>query len=469
MQRYQVLTNEELMQIHENSLRILENVGVVFALEQARDILQKHGAKVEGTLVKFPRTMVEEKLRIVPSSFTLHARDPKKNKTIDTEHTAFVGPYGSPFITDLDRGRRDAKMDDFIAIAKLCHMLEHIDIQSHIYCEAGDIPVDPRAMEMVYAAMKYNTKPVMGGVLGYEDAKRCIELAAIPFGGLDAIREKPIMAAIPCTLTPLSYDEKMLGAIIAYAECGQPQLINSLTMAGATAPCTLAGAISVQNAEVLAGIILAQCVNPGTPIVYSASGSSADMRTGNVAIGAAEDALFSLINGQLTKFYNIPCRISGALSDGKCTDAQAGYESMMTLLMAQMAGGNYILHSAGILESYNCVSLEKLIIDHEIIGMVKRIGQGVAVDEETLAYDDIVEVGPQGEFLSSDNTAMFFRREFYLPKLSDRRPFDHWAEDKSTAEQRANAKWKQMLEEYEEPTMGADIERDMRRYIESHS
>lgn len=156
---------------------------------------------------------------------------------------------------------------------------------------------------MMYNTLKYSDKPLMGSVLGYKNAKDCLEMAAIVFGGKEEIKKNPVMAGIPCSLTPLSYDSAQLGAIIAYAEYGQPQLINSLCMAGTTAPATIAGLVSVQNAEVLSGIVLAQCVNPGTPVVYSASGTSTDMSSGSLAIGSSEDALISLINGQLCKYY----------------------------------------------------------------------------------------------------------------------------------------------------------------------
>lgn len=284
---------------------------------------------------------------------------------------------------------------------------------------------------------------------------------------MDAIKDKPVIASIPCTLTPLSYDDNMAGAIIAYAETGQPQLVNSLSIAGMTTPTTLAGLVSLQNAEILAGIVLAQCVNPGAPIVYSASGSNAEMSNGMLAIGSPEDALVSLVNGQLAKFYNIPCRISGSLTDSKLMDSQAAYESAVTLMMAQMAGGNFILHAAGIIETYNTTSYEKLIIDNEIIGYLKRINQGVRVDEESLAYDVIKEVGPRGLFLTHEHTIDNFRDEFYRPTLSDRVPFGQWsAEGGIPIEQKANAKWKQILADYGEPTLSADLDSDLKKYAE---
>lgn len=469
MQRYQAVSDIDIDKIHETSLKIMEDIGIVFMYEPACSILAKGGAKVDGQTVHFPRKMVEAALAMVPSSFKLHGRNPSKDVEINTKDTAFVGPYGAPFVHDIDRGRRNGNLEDFNNFAKLCHMLEGIDIQSHIYCEACDIDGSYRHLEMIYSAIKYNEKPIMGSVLGYDASKKSIELAAIAHGGVEKIKQKPIMASLPCTLTPLSYDDKMAGAIIAYAEYGQPQLVNSLSIAGATTPVTLAGAIALQNAEILAGIVLAQLVNPGTPIVYSASGSNADMRSGSLAIGSPEDALFSLINGQLAKFYNMPCRMSGGLTDSKCADAQAGYESMMTLLMAQMAGGNYILHSAGILETYNCVSYEKLIIDDEIIGMIKRIGRGVEVNDDTLAYEVIEEVGPRGSYIDQDHTFENFREEFYQPVLSDRENYHNWkAGGEISTEIRANARWKKLLSEYVEPELPSDVEKEMRAFIKKN-
>jgi len=467
MQRYQLINQNELERIHETSLRIMRDMGIIMPDPESKEILKKHGCTIDGDIVKFPSSLVEWAIKTAPSSYTLHGRDGKKNVQISCERTAYAGPYGSPFVTDMDRGRRSGTMQDFIDIVKICDKLPNIDIQSHISCEPTDVPTGDRPTQMVFNTMKYSGKPLMGSVYGYENAMHCIELAAIPFGGLEAIKDKPVIASIPCTLTPLAYDNRQLEAIRAYAETGQVQLINSLSIAGMTTPATLVGLVALQNAEVLAGIVLAQCVRPGCPVVYSASGSNGDMATGLLAIGSPEDAVVSLLNGQLAKYYQIPCRISGALSDSKLMDSQAAYESAITLMMAQMAGGNFILHSAGIIETYNCTSFEKLIVDNEIIGYIKRINQGVTVDEDTLAYDVIEEIGQQGTFLLHEHTLEYFRDEFYRPTLSNRKPYTQWQEmGCETAEQAANKKWKKILAEYGESSLPADVERDMIRYME---
>lgn len=465
MQRFQLLTENDITKIHENSLRILEEIGVIFNHEPALEVFKKHGAKVEGKTVFIPKEMVAKALETTPSSFTLYSRNPERNVEFDTVKPHFCGPGGSAYIRDLDNGRRRSTKADFINLIKLFQSLDLIEMH-HVPCEMGDVDPDIRNKEVVYQAMKYSDKPIMPFMYDYKEAKTIIEMASLPFGGLESIKNKPVILADPCTVTPLSYDDKAINALMAFAEYGQIQLINSLCMAGATAPATLAGNVSVQNAEILAGIVLTQAINPGCPIIYSASGSNADMRTGNLTVGSPEDALMSLINGQLAKFYNLPCRISGAINDSKCVDAQAAYESAINMMTTIMAGSNFILHGAGILETYNTISLEKVITDYEVLGMISRLERGIEVNEDTLAFDVIKSVGPQGQYLTEAHTFMNFRKEHYMPFLSNRQTIAQWEDAGSNGiEVAANAKWKQILEEYTAPDFSAELDADLQKFL----
>lgn len=466
MQRYQALTQADIELIHENSLRILEEVGVVMQYAPALEVFRKHGAKVDGETVYIPRALVEKSIDSAPSEFTLYARDPKRNVVFNTEDTHYTGPGGSSFAQDLDEGRRLSTREDFIKLVKLFQSLDLIEMH-HVPCDMNDVDPAVRNREVAYLMMKYSNKPFMGFMFSYEEAKTIIAMAAVPFGGLEAVRNKPVTILDPCSVTPLAYDDKGLSALMAFAEYGQMQLINSLCMAGTTAPVTLAGNVSVQNAEILAGIVLAQCINPGTPVVYSASSSISDMKTGNLVVGTPETALISIVNGQLAKFYGLPCRISGAITDSKGIDIQAGYESMMNLMTAEMAGGNFILHSGGILAGYDTVSFEKAIIDHELCGMVWRISRGMEVNEKTLAFDVIKEVGPQGQFLSQKHTIKNFRKEFYTPQISDRSAYSE-KEDAGalSMEQKANMRWKELLENYKAPEDFDEMEPEIKKIME---
>jgi trimethylamine--corrinoid protein Co-methyltransferase len=260
----------------------------------------------------------------------------------------------------------------------------------------------------------------------------------------------------------------MLGAIIEYARVGQPQLISSLVIAGATGPTTLAGTLALQNAEILAGIVFTQLVREGTPVVFSGSSSNTEMRSGALSIGSPEMAVNAAATAQMGRFYNLPVRGGGAISDAKVPDAQAAYESMMSLLMAQVSRVNFVLHSAGILESYSCMSYEKFVIDDEICGMVKRIKKAYEVNADTLALDVIKAVGPGGHFLDQDHTFEHFRSEFYQPMISNRDNFDTWqAGGSQQIMETANRKVKQILADYSPPDLPAEADKDLKQFIDS--
>jgi trimethylamine--corrinoid protein Co-methyltransferase len=320
---------------------------------------------------------------------------------------------------------------------------------------------------MIYTAMKYSAKPFMGSAMGSQGARDSIQMASILFGSQNELSLKPRMISILCSLTPLVYDERMLGAIMEYARAGQPQLISSLGIAGATSPVTLAGTLVVQNAEVLAGIVFTQLIREGTPVVFAGASSGVDMHTGALSIGSPEMTLNTAATAQMARFYGLPVRSGGAVCDAKCPDAQASYESMMSLLTARFSGINLVLHSTGILESYNCMSYEKFIIDDEMCGMVKRIKRGYEVNPDTLAFDIIKEVGPGGHFLDKDHTFDHFRTEFYQPQLSDRDDFVSWqASGSPQSMERANKKYKEILETYEAPDLPADVDKDLLKFID---
>ena len=468
MQWYKLLTEKQVEQVHEESLLILEQIGIIFRYEPALEVLSKGGAKVEGKRVFFPRKLVEEQIKKAPSEFTLYARNPEKNVIIGGDNIVFVPGYGAPFVTDLDNGRRMGTLKDFDNFTKLTGASIYQDLCSGVVIEPNDVPHEIRHVQMIYSTIKNSDKCFMGSSMGVEGAKDSIKMASILFGDQRELVKKPRFISILCSLTPLTYDERMLGAIMEYAKAGQPQLISSLAIAGATGPVTLIGTLALQNAEVLAGIALAQFVREGTPVVYAGSSSNAEMHSGNLCIGSPEMAINTVSTAQMGKYYNLPCRGGGAISDAKIPGAQAAYESMMNLLMAEASGINMVLHTAGMLESYMTMSYEKFIIDDEICGMVKRIKKGYEVTEDTLALDIIKKVGPGGQFLDTDHTLKHFRSEFYEPRLSDRDNFEIWkAKGSQSTIENANKIWKEMIEEYEAPELPPDIDKDFQKFIKS--
>jgi trimethylamine--corrinoid protein Co-methyltransferase len=467
MQWYEFLSKHQIEQIHETSLRILGKVGIEFRFEPALEVLKKGGARVDGERVFFPARLVEEQIRKAPAEFTLYARNSDFDVVIGGNHMAFVPGYGAVFVTDLDIGRREGSLKDFENFVKLTDASPYQDICSGVVIEPTDALPEIRHAQMIYTAMKYSAKPFMGSAMGLQGARDSIQMASILFGSQNELSLKPRMISILCSLTPLVYDERMLGAIMEYARAGQPQLISSLGIAGATSPVTLAGTLVVQNAEVLAGIVFTQLIREGTPVVFAGASSGVDMHTGALSIGSPEMTLNTAATAQMARFYGLPVRSGGAVCDAKCPDAQASYESMMSLLTARFSGINLVLHSTGILESYNCMSYEKFIIDDEMCGMVKRIKRGYEVNPDTLAFDIIKEVGPGGHFLDKDHTFDHFRTEFYQPQLSDRDDFVSWqASGSPQSMERANKKYKEILETYEAPDLPADVDKDLLKFID---
>lgn len=467
MQQYGLLANEQVEQVHETSLYILEHIGVDFHHPAALELFSKSGARVEGERVFFPPQLVKEQIKKAPSQFKLYARNPDNDLVIGGNKMAFTPGYGAPFVTDLYSGRRKGTLEDFVNFVKLTGASANQDICSGAVIEPNDVPSEIRHAQMLYTAIKYSDKCFMGSAMGEQGAKDSLRMASILFGSEKQLAEKPRFISILCSLTPLKYDLRMLGAIMEYSRAGQPQLISSLSIAGATGPVTLAGNLALQNAEILAGIVLTQLVREGAPVIFAGVSSNAEMRSGSLSIGSPEMALNTAATAQMARFYNLPSRSGGAICDAKVPDAQAAYESMMSLLMAQVSGINFVLHTAGILDTYNCMSYEKFIIDDEMCGMVKRIKKGFEVNEETLGFNAIKEAGPGGHFLDKDHTFNHFLSEFYQSTLSNRDDFDSWCtKGAPQSMEAAHKRCKEILETYETPELPADVDRELLKFIE---
>ncbi len=468
MRSFEYFSTAELEKIHEATLIVMETTGLNFYYEPARKLFARAGCKIDGQRVFFPKKLVEEQIEKAPSLFTLFARNPEKNVTIGGDNTTFVPCYGAPFVNDMDNGRRKGTLEDFNNFAKLAYESPFMDITGGMMTEPNDIPVDNRNAERIYSSMVLSDKPFMGAGTGASDARQTIEMASIIFGGRKEMEEKPPFISILGSLTPLGYDDKMCEGIMEYARAGMPQLISALAIAGATSPVTMEGTLVVQNAEVLAGITLTQLVREGAPIVYGGSSSATAMRYGTLSIGAPEMAINTAATAQMGRFYNLPVRGGGALTDSKVMDSQAAYESMMSMMMATVSGINFVLHSAGILEGYITASYEKFIIDNEICGMCKRIKNGEDITAEKLALEAIKEVGPGGEYLTHMHTFKHFKQSLYTPQMEERDNFISW-ESKGglTMEQRANAKYKEILKNYETPDLDGSVRKDLDDYIDA--
>jgi trimethylamine--corrinoid protein Co-methyltransferase len=462
-----VLEEGDIRQIHEASLRLLQEVGIEIEYAPAVKALEDAGMKANGRRVFFDPAYVEKKVAEAPHDFTLYARDPRHNVHIGGDDVAFVPGYGAPFIIEAGGTRRPSTWEDYLNLLKLAHTCEEIDLSGGMLVEPNDLDDRTRYLDVLYAHIRYSTKVPMGSSYGVPGARDTVELLAPAFGGKEAIREKPVVITLINTISPLKLDARQTSAMMEYARWKQAMVIASLVMAGSTGPATLAGALAVQNAEVLAGITLAQTVNPGTPVIYGSASSITDMHTGSVSVANAESALLNVSTAQLAKFYGLPARAGGGLTDSKGVDGQAGYESCLMLMAPVASGINFILHTAGILQYWLCMSYEKFIMDAEIAGMMRRFKKSIDVNETSLALDVIKQVGPGGHFLTQMHTKRNHKTEMRRPMLSDRQSFEGWAKTRLTTEAQATALWRKTLDAYQDPGLDEPLQKQMLAYIES--
>jgi trimethylamine--corrinoid protein Co-methyltransferase len=465
----QFMTEAEVAQIHELSMRLLGEVGVEIPVEAAREIYRKHGAKVEGSRVYLPRPVVEQAIKSAPAQFTIHARNPEKDIVVGGGNTVFAPGYGAPFLMDLEVGQRHATMQDYVSLVRLADALPELDLSGHLIVEPHDAPAGLAHLHMLRAHLAHSAKPFIGSANGRAGAQASLEMAGIALGGQEKLRNRPVMISLINTLSPLSFAAEMLDALLVFAAWGQPVVVASMAQAGATAPVTLAGMLVQQNAEILAGVALTQMVNPGTPVVYGSTSTIMDMNTAAAAIGSPEYAVLIAAHAQLGRFYGLPSRSGGCLTDAQVADAQAGMESMQALLTVMNAGINFVLHAAGILGSYLTFSFEKMTIDAEICGMARRYRQGLKVSDDDLAYAVIAAVGPGGNYLMEEHTLAHFRRAFYRPALCNRDALPAWQEKGSLdMAQRARKRWQRLVEGHEPLALDGAASRQLDAYVEAH-
>ena len=455
-------------QIHQTSMRLLENVGVDFPHPEAVAVFKRHGVKTAGSRVYLTEAQLFKALETVPQQFVVQARNSARNVIVGGGRTVFAPGYGAPFLVDGLEGRRTPTMADYHALVKLAHALPNQDMSGHLLVEPGDISADTAHVQMLYAHMLHSDKAFLGSTVGQRGARHTLEMAHILFGG--NLRDKHVCLGLINSLTPLRYSTEMLEALIAYAAARQPVIIAASAMAGSTAPVTLAGVLALQCTELLAGIALTQLISPGTPVIFGSTSTNIDMRSGALAIGSPELAQRIAAHAQLARFYKLPSRSGGALTDASSADAQAGYESMMALLTAVNCGIDFMLHAGGILCAYLAFSYEKFVWDDEMCGMVRRFHEGIRVEPATLAYDVVADVGPGGNFLAEQHTVERCRTEFWRPALCDRGGLEAWMQGgRQTALDRARPRWQKLVAQHEDPPLDATTARQLRLFVEEHT
>ena len=469
---YEVLGEEGLALMEHNADTILEEIGIDFRDDpEALEIWKAAGADVKGERVHFARGMCRALVqKTAPPTFIQHARNPARSVVIGGLNTVFAPAYGSPFVRNLDEGRRYARIEDFRNFVKLAYMSTSLHHSGGTICEPVDLPVNKRHLDMVYSHLKYSDKAFMGSVTAPDRAADSVAMANIVFGAEpidpDTGRPKTTIINLINVNSPMTYDSTMLGAAKVYARANQALIITPFILAGAMSPVTVAGTVAQTLAEALAGLAFVQLVNPGSPVVLGSFASSISMQSGAPTFGTPEPALVLYAMAALARRLGIPFRSGGSLCASKIPDAQAAFESANTLLPTCLAGVNFVLHTAGWLEGGLAMGYEKFVMDADQAGMMHTLLAGVDLSPNGQALDAMHEVGPGKHFLGCAHTQANFENAFYRSPLADNNSYEQWeAEGATNMSKRANVMWKKMLAEYVAPPMDPSIDEALLEYM----
>lgn len=459
-----LLTQEQVEKIHDASLEILEEVGLKVRFEPARELFKEHGCSVEEERVKFPRKVVETYRKLVPSSFTFHARDPKFDKTIPQDSPVIVTASSAPDIIDPITGHeRRAESSDIARIAHLINELPGYDVFS-ISTLADDAPPDQFTISRLYPALKYCLKPIRATTTNMKDTLDMMKMAYLVAGGEEAYKEHPFLTHHYCpVVSPLTMDHLSTENVMFFAKQGLPVYPTIVPNAGLTSPMSMAGTLAQGNAEFLAALMLMQMTKEGMPTIYATLGTVADMRSGAYTSGAIECGMLHMAFAQMAHFYNVPCGGYIGLTNSKLNDAQAGYETGMSGVAGLLAGMD-MFNIGGLIDALKTFDFAKAVIDDEIAQMMKRMKRGISFHEDDLALDLIKEIGPGGSFITAKHTISRMKTEAVMTKIADRDARTIW-EKKGATDTHAKAlkKAKEIMKTNATPLLSPEVDSAIRQ------
>jgi len=464
--KIEVLSEEELFEIDRASREILQDVGVRVRHEEALKLYQKGGAHVDFAreIVRLPHHLIDEALRKCSPSVRLYGRDGVSPLTIGGMRSYFGTVGFANNVLDREGTYRPARSEDLVDIFCLADVIEppHFILTP---ATPTDVPAEVSDLYEFKIGLTHTRKHIIAQAQGRENLRKIIAMAQEVAGSREALQERPFFSILVCLTSPLTIRPDAAELIIEGARMGLPLFVEAGPMCGGTAPATLGSTLICANAELLNSFVLAKLVNPGVPLVYASWARIMDMRSAAVSHGGPEFGLLRIGTTQMAKFYRLPSGGGGILADSKLIDVQLGMEKLGTALLPALAGTNMIL-GMGLLAEENTMSLEALMIDHEITGYVGRVLQGILIDDEATVLSIFRDVGPGGNFIGHDHTLEHFRKEMWIPKISDRGSFvqDEDPKLKSLQTRTRNA-LEEAFHKYTPPTVPEDIDSKLEAII----
>ncbi len=426
MPRYEVLSEESMAVLEEGWRTIVRDIGIEFQWEPALELFRAAGQTVEGELVKLDPDFVLEQVAKAPSEFGIRARNPERSRRFGGDNMLFCSVQSAPFVSEGDR-RGDGTFDDYRRLVRLTHMIDELDTAGYPICEAGDLPIDSRHLQMLLTLYTDSDKPLGTAQFNPVGAGDSIAMAELAFGR-EALEREPHMFGVANANSPLRFDERMIGSLMLLAEARQIVVVTPFILMGAMGPVSIPAALAQQIAEQLSGICLAQLVRPGAPVVMGSFISHTDMQSGSPGFGGPEAAIGLLASGQIARRFGLPWRAGGgALTSSQSVDAQAAFEGLNTMLPAFLAGANLLLHTCGWLESGLVASYEKFVLDIEIVRILQHQFSPLEFTREQLVPDAFAEAGHGGHFFGTTHTLENFRNCFYRPLLFSTENYERWA------------------------------------------
>ncbi len=465
MPRYEILSEDAMATLDGGWRRIVSEIGVEFMSDRALELFRRAGQRVDGNNVRFDPDFVLEQVTKAPAEFDVAARNPARSVHIGGDSMVFGGVYGPPFVRRGDV-RRDATFADFQDFCRLAQSYDEIDSVGGVVCEPNDLDLDSRHLDMAFAQATLTDKFFMGSAISGPRARDVIAMTEILHGGREAIEHTPATITLINCNSPLRWDDRMLDAQFEYTEANQAVLITPFLLMGAMSPVSIPATLVQQMAEAFTGIALSQLIRPGSPVVFGSFLSNIDMQSGSPMFGTPESAIGLLCTGQIARKYNLPFRTGGGLNSSQVPDAQAAYQSLMTMLPTFLTGANWVMHTAGWLEGGLVASPEKFVLDVEILQNLLVEFTPIEISEETLAFGAHLEVGHGGHFLGAAHTMERFRTCFHRPFLSSSDNFERWtrlgARDTAT---RAGEIVDKKLAEYQAPPIDDAVLAELTEFV----